>query len=464
MKIPSILLSLLLLPVTASAQESINATCVDDGDFTWTTGLTPDSMSENPWEFVPGTDSDAIDTNGYLKAVASMHGKWLEAVVSGPGTLAFKISTKASVGGCGVTLNGTGVLTILADSPWTTYSMEIPSGTNAVRWNVAPPSNLQYAIARLDQVKLTASSTFSLNLTQTTGGHIDASPSGTAFAPGTAVTVTATAYTGYTFAGWKGTFTSTSNPLRFTMDRTVEVIPVFLKTVSGSAVEAPQLSFFTSAEGGWKESTTRASKGGTCLTNQANMKDCSRLWCRLNGPATLSFDLYISNYYLKVFLDDTSLSSWSVVSTRPGEPEASWRTSTIDIPGGSHTLEFRAGNVSFMAGNEDVFIDNVTCRRPSFYENILSQTDDGYSHLGKIGWVYDANYPWVYSYDNGWIWVHDAEVGYVWWDCDTSAWYWSSANAYPYAYLYGEGWVWLGDRAGSRRIYHYEGNRWQNVP
>ncbi len=464
MKISSILLSLLLLPVMTSAQESINATCVDDGTFTWTTGLTPDSISENPWEFVPGTDSNAIDANGFLKAVASMHGKWLEAVVTGPGTLAFKISTKESVRDCVVTLNGTGVLTIPADSPWTSFSMEIPAGTNAVRWNVTPPSNLKYAIAMLDQVRLTASSTFSLNLTQSSGGRISSSPSGNAIAPGTTVTVTATADTGFTFAEWKGTFTSKSNPFTFTMDRTVEVIPVFRKTVNGAAVEASQLSFYTTSEGGWTESSTRASRGRTSLANQSNLMDCSRLWCRLNGPATLSFDLFISNYYLKVYLDDAFLSTWSVIMPRPGEPAPSWRTSTIDIPGGLHTLEFQAGNVSFMAGNEDVFIDNVSFQRPSLYTDLLSKTDDGYSRLGSIGWVYDASYPWVYSYANGWMWVHDAGAGYVWWDVDTAAWYWSSANAYPYAYLYGEGWVWLGDRAGLRRIYHYEGNHWQNVP
>ena len=466
MKLSTLLLASLCSVTPLSAQDSIDATCVDGGAYTWTTGSTPPggSLSTGHWQFMPGSNENALDANGFLMAWANgPGGQWLEATVPGPGTLRFKVSTKSSASSIGVTLNDNGALSIPADTGWTSYELNLPYGNNAVRWNIAGLPSLQNVCARLDQVTFQATTALSLVLTQTTGGTVTSVPSGTSFAPGTAITVTATPSSGYVFDKWSGSNNSQENPLHIVMTGTTQLIPVFQARVDGTPAEAGSLTFFSPATSGWVSTSSRSSKGATSLTNTENSTGGSLLWCRVQGPMTFSFDYFVSDNAFAVNLDDNRLFNADPDITLPGDPAPGWHRKDVSIPAGSHTLQFMAYRYSYTASASSSFIDNVSTVRPSLYTGMTTQSDSGYSHIAGIGWVYDANYPWVYSYTNGWMWVADSGSGYVWWDADTSSWYWSSSGFYPFAYRFGEDWVWLGGSAGHRSIYHYQGKRWEVI-
>jgi hypothetical protein len=84
----------------------------------------------------------------------------------------------------------------------------------------------------------TASNTYSLTLTKTgTGtGSVTTNPSGTTFASGTSVTLTATASTGSTFTGWSGGCSGTSQTCQVTMNANMSVGAAFSSSSSSDTV------------------------------------------------------------------------------------------------------------------------------------------------------------------------------------------------------------------------------------
>jgi len=74
---------------------------------------------------------------------------------------------------------------------------------------------------------LTPPNTFTLNVTATLGGSTAKNPNLTGYASGAVVQVTATPNTGYTFAGWSGNATGTTNPLSVTMNSDKNIIANF---------------------------------------------------------------------------------------------------------------------------------------------------------------------------------------------------------------------------------------------
>jgi len=74
---------------------------------------------------------------------------------------------------------------------------------------------------------LTPPNTYTLNVTATLGGTTAKNPNLTGYASGAVVQVTATPNTGYTFSGWTGDATGTTNPLSVTMNSDKDIIANF---------------------------------------------------------------------------------------------------------------------------------------------------------------------------------------------------------------------------------------------
>jgi uncharacterized repeat protein (TIGR02543 family) len=130
-------------------------------------------------------------------------------------------------------------------STWTTAtaSVTLASGINTVRLETITSSEF----ANIDWIEVTGNNpvaasctgtaptnyTLTVTASPTAGGTVTNSPSGSSFAAGTIVTITATAATGYTFSGWSGAITGTTNPLTVTMDANKSITATFTQTGGG---------------------------------------------------------------------------------------------------------------------------------------------------------------------------------------------------------------------------------------
>ncbi|QIL77940.1 hypothetical protein G7064_05245 [Hymenobacter sp. HDW8] len=84
----------------------------------------------------------------------------------------------------------------------------------------------------------TPPTTYTLTTTAspTVGGSIGRSPNATSYASGTVVSLTATPAAGYTFTGWSGDATGTTNPLAVTMSANKSITATFTATGGGQQV------------------------------------------------------------------------------------------------------------------------------------------------------------------------------------------------------------------------------------
>ena len=93
--------------------------------------------------------------------------------------------------------------------------------------------------ATLVSLQVTGGSTgtsYTLTIGASTGGTTSPAAGTYSYASGSAVQVTATAASGYTFAGWSGAATGTSNPVSITMNANKTLTPAFTPTSAGSSV------------------------------------------------------------------------------------------------------------------------------------------------------------------------------------------------------------------------------------
>jgi len=131
--------------------------------------------------------------------------------------------------------SGTTVSHTLSSTPSDSYTLGYVSGGPAgAAFSSITPSATQTLTAG-------GTTTFTLNftssiytLTTTTspssGGTITRSPDAASYAPGTVVTLTATPASGYTFTGWSGDLSGTTNPGAITMDANKTVTATFTLT------------------------------------------------------------------------------------------------------------------------------------------------------------------------------------------------------------------------------------------
>jgi uncharacterized repeat protein (TIGR02543 family) len=118
-------------------------------------------------------------------------------------------------------------------------------------------------------------SNYSLTITKVGGGTVTTNPTGSSFAPNTSVTLTAAASSGYTFTGWSGAVTGTTNPTTITMNGNKAVTATFTSN-------NPSASFDLLANGLWE--SFKDSFGST-VTMTKSSTSVATTWTMVKNPA-----------------------------------------------------------------------------------------------------------------------------------------------------------------------------------
>ncbi|WP_162054270.1 InlB B-repeat-containing protein [Pontibacter pamirensis] len=115
------------------------------------------------------------------------------------------------------------------------YSKTFPAGTVTLGGNLQSPAagaqNNYFVIAKAEQDQHTG---YNLAVSVSGSGTVIKNPDQTTYSPGTSVSLTATAASGYAFSGWSGDASGTVNPLSVTMDGNKSITASFTPTNPGS--------------------------------------------------------------------------------------------------------------------------------------------------------------------------------------------------------------------------------------
>jgi pectate lyase len=202
-------------------------------------------------------------SNGYYINIQNSSAKGLTWKVNATANGNYTLSWRYANGGSNsattarVLVNGA---VVVASAPfpktsswntWTTASASVSlvAGTNTVRLETIQSSEF----ANIDWLEVTGNSPSAASCSGTTptsytlttannpsaGGTVSNSPSGNSFTAGTQVTLTAVPASGYTFTGWSGGATGTTNPVTVTMDAN--------KTVTANYTQQQQTTQYTLA-------------------------------------------------------------------------------------------------------------------------------------------------------------------------------------------------------------------------
>ena len=95
----------------------------------------------------------------------------------------------------------------------------------------------------------TAFYTLTVSVSPSNGGTVGRSPDQTEYAPGTAVTLTATPTQGFAFSRWDGALTGTSNPATIVMNSDRSVTAIFTETDTPILLLSPEALSFTAVRG-----------------------------------------------------------------------------------------------------------------------------------------------------------------------------------------------------------------------
>ncbi|MCX7956891.1 MAG: hypothetical protein N2643_03225 [Endomicrobia bacterium] len=123
--------------------------------------------------------------------------------------------------------------------------------------------------------------TLTVTVSPSGAGSVSLNPAGGTYNAGTVVTLTASANTGYTFSGWSGAVTGTSNPTTVTMDSNKSVTATFTTSGGGGGgggADAAKYNFETTAQG-WQAQTWIDSQGITAVARDTTKSK--------NGSASL---------------------------------------------------------------------------------------------------------------------------------------------------------------------------------
>jgi uncharacterized repeat protein (TIGR02543 family) len=136
-----------------------------------------------------------------------------------------------------------------------------------------PSSNLTL-VANFTGGSTTTSYTLAVNREPTAGGTVSNNPTGTSFASGTLVTVTATPASGYTFTGWSGapsSVTNTTNPtISFNISENVTLTAYFRQNSTSGDTRTDTLKYeaeeYTSKNGNNIQiGAIEDAGGGSCI-------------------------------------------------------------------------------------------------------------------------------------------------------------------------------------------------------
>ncbi len=125
-------------------------------------------------------------------------------------------------------------------SKWSThFDQLLKIGASIGVWDLklSDPNWTSSALwTKLKQFKTSANNN-SLAITATSGGKVTTSPTGTSFAPGTVVTLTAVPDAGFKFVSWSGDFTGTATTASVTMNANKTITATFALTSGGGAFD-----------------------------------------------------------------------------------------------------------------------------------------------------------------------------------------------------------------------------------
>jgi uncharacterized repeat protein (TIGR02543 family) len=103
-------------------------------------------------------------------------------------------------------------------------------------------------------------------------GDVTLDPPGGSYGPGTMVTLTADANSGWRFSGWSGALSGTTNPASLTMDANKAVIATFVQNEPGIDLDV-STSALTMTEGGTITYTYRVTNIGEAVLNNVALVD-----------------------------------------------------------------------------------------------------------------------------------------------------------------------------------------------
>jgi uncharacterized repeat protein (TIGR02543 family) len=165
------------------------------------------------------------------------------------------------------------------------------TGTTTMSWTSSSGSRLVHSLAAFAAASGGTPGPFTLTTTTSGSGSIARNPNASSYASGTVVTLTATPISGWSFAGWSGAITGTTNPTTVTMDANKSVTATFTQNPTGN------FSLTTNVVGSGTVSrspnaTTYASGTVVTLTATANSGSTFTGWSGdLSGstnPATIT--------------------------------------------------------------------------------------------------------------------------------------------------------------------------------
>jgi uncharacterized protein (TIGR02145 family)/uncharacterized repeat protein (TIGR02543 family) len=281
----------------------------------------------------------------------------------------FKVTVIASAGGT-ITAPTTSPLTVdynvattIAVAPNTGYNFQgwtVTTGTATIE--TATSATTKITLTSTDATVTASFGLITYTLTPTSnpsdGGTIAASPATGPYNSGSTVLLTATASTGFNFAGWSqdasGSATTatitmdgnkkvTANFTRITYTLTTNVSPSGAGTIAASPANGPynsgsSVSLAASASNGYRFSSWSGDAGGTTSPVSVMMNGNKSVTC-LFEVAAPSLTTQPSN--ASVFMSETAV--FTVVATGVGSISYQWQRNNSDLSGEtSATLRWKA--------------------------------------------------------------------------------------------------------------------------
>ncbi|MBJ6110377.1 PQQ-dependent sugar dehydrogenase [Hymenobacter sp. BT523] len=187
--------------------------------YAWTPAVGSYSLLATPYTAGGGTGTAGNALSVGFSVIDQALGPFtLTTSVMGSGSIAKSPNQTSYPGGTSVTLTATPA----AGYAFSGWSGAATGSTNPL--TISMTANKTITATFVAQYTLTVSTVGS--------GTVTKSPNQTAYASGTAVTLTATPASGYTFSGWSGAVTGSTNPLAVTMNANKAITATFTATTT----------------------------------------------------------------------------------------------------------------------------------------------------------------------------------------------------------------------------------------